>query len=226
MVRTGRLEGIRPELLQYCIEQRDGRDKMSNEEFRKQMRLRLKSAQVICSTCVGAGSESIKHIKFKHVLVDECTQATETATLCAIVKGCEQLVLVGDHCQLRPTVMSREAEMKGLCIPLFTRMVMQGVEPYMLDTQYRMHPAISEFPADFIYAGRLQTGVRAADRPTVNGFQWPRPDVPVAFTNCSSPECKEGNSFINDQQATDAVGIVMRLIREGLKPKQIGIITP
>ncbi len=140
MVRTGRLEGIRPELLQYCIEQRDGRDKMSNEEFRKQMRLRLKSAQVICSTCVGAGSESIKHIKFKHVLVDECTQATETATLCAIVKGrsfpqppcrsracrnkymtfccrilcegCEQLVLVGDHCQLRPTVMSREVRFR------------------------------------------------------------------------------------------------------------------
>ena len=27
--------------------------------------------------------------------------------------------------------------MKGLCIPLFTRMVMQGVEPYMLDTQVR-----------------------------------------------------------------------------------------
>ncbi len=87
VVRTGRPEGIRPELLEYCIEQRDGRDKMSNEEFHNQMRLRLKGAQVICSTCVGAGSESIEHIKFKHVLIDESTQATETATLCAIVKG-------------------------------------------------------------------------------------------------------------------------------------------
>ncbi len=89
VVRTGRPEGIRPELLEYCLEHRaeGSRDKLSNEEFHNQMRLRLKSAQVICSTCVGAGSESIEHVKFKHVLIDECTQATETATLCAIVKG-------------------------------------------------------------------------------------------------------------------------------------------
>lgn len=62
-------------------------------------------------------------------------QATEPATIVPIARGARQLVLVGDHKQLPPTIMSREAELSGLGISLFDRLVASGVEPYMLDTQ-------------------------------------------------------------------------------------------
>jgi hypothetical protein len=44
----------------------------------------------------------------------ECTQATEPAALCAVVKGSQQAVLLGDHFQLPPTVTSPRAEKGSL----------------------------------------------------------------------------------------------------------------
>lgn len=35
----------------------------------------------------------------------------------------------------------------------------------LLDTQYRMHPLIAEFPSDTFYNGRLKSGVTAEERP-------------------------------------------------------------
>jgi hypothetical protein len=40
-----------------------------------------------------------------------------------------------------------------------------GLMPLLLDTQYRMHPAISAFPSAFFYGGQLKDGVKAADKP-------------------------------------------------------------
>ena len=43
------------------------------------------------------------------VLVDESTQATEVEGLTALVMGAKQVCLVGDHCQLGPVIMSKQA---------------------------------------------------------------------------------------------------------------------
>jgi regulator of nonsense transcripts 1 len=101
---------------------------------------------------------------FDRVLVDEATQATEPAVLVPLMRGCRQLVLVGDHCQLPPTVLSTRAEEEGHGVPLFSRMVACGVPPFMLDTQYRMHPRIAMFPSDLFYGGLLKNGVSAPER--------------------------------------------------------------
>jgi hypothetical protein len=43
-----------------------------------------------------------------------------------------------------------------LDVTLFDRVAAAGVVPTLLDTQYRMHPAISAFPSLHFYGGRLQ----------------------------------------------------------------------
>lgn len=43
------------------------------------------------------------------MIIDEASQASEPATLVPITQGCEQLVLVGDHYQLPPTIKSYRA---------------------------------------------------------------------------------------------------------------------
>lgn len=131
-VRLGRPERIRNDLLRYCVDMpQAGR---SGIDFAEKKRA-LARAEVICSTCVGVGSDQLDKVAFRAVLVDEASQATESATIVPLCRGCEQLVLIGDQCQLPPTMSSDRAQAEGLGEPLFTRMVAAGATPYMLDTQ-------------------------------------------------------------------------------------------
>merc|ERR1740130_85768 len=140
------------------------------------------NAQVVCATCIGVGSEVLERHQFGAVLMDEATQATEASTMVSICRGAQQLVLIGDQCQLPPTVASRAAQLEGLDSPLFNRLISaNGVQPHLLNIQYRMHPAISMFPTDLFYSGMVSDGVTAVSRPAPSGFMWPRADFPVAF---------------------------------------------
>jgi senataxin len=58
-----------------------------------------------------------------------------------------RIVLVGDPCQLPPTVLSRAAEAAMLAQSLFERLSRAGWPVTMLREQYRMHPLISAFPS-------------------------------------------------------------------------------
>jgi len=52
------------------------------------------------------GSGILEKCVFSRVLVDEAAQATEPACVVALARGCRMLALVGDHCQLPPTIGS------------------------------------------------------------------------------------------------------------------------
>ena len=184
IVRLGRPEAIRPELLQFCIDRPQNHRSQKNGDgyghggqnsyaaiYKEKMKA-LKSAQIICCTCIGSGADILDNMIFERVLVDEATQATEPAVLVPLTRLCRQLVLVGDHCQLPPTVLSTRAEEEGLAVPLFSRMVACGVPPFMLDTQYRMHPSIAMFPSDLFYGGKLLNGVSPPERRPLAGFPW------------------------------------------------------
>lgn len=97
----------------------------------------LASADVICCTCVGAGDPRLRAFRFRAVLVDEATQAAEPEMLIPLVAGAKQAVLVGDHCQLGPVVMSKAAARAGLGQSLFERLVLLGLPPVRLTVQYR-----------------------------------------------------------------------------------------
>jgi regulator of nonsense transcripts 1 len=58
----------------------------------------LKNADVICTTCVAAFDTRLKNFRFKQVLIDEATQATEPETLIPLLRGAKHVILVGDHC--------------------------------------------------------------------------------------------------------------------------------
>ena len=142
----------------------------------------LQAADVICTTCVGAGDPRLSNLRFRQVLIDEATQAMEAECLIGIVSGAKQLVLVGDHQQLGPVVMCKKAARAGLMQSLFERLVLLGIRPIRLQVQYRMHPCLSEFPSDMFYEGTLQNGVSEAERlvPSID-FPWPVPTKPMLF---------------------------------------------
>jgi len=187
----------------------------------------LKKAQIVCCTCIGSGGDILDAMTFDRVLVDEATQATEPAVLVPLMRGCRQLVLVGDHCQLPPTVLSTRAEEEGHGVPLFSRMVACGVPPFMLDTQYRMHPCIAMFPSDLFYGGKLLNGVSAPERRPLAGFPWPREEFPVAFVPVKGTEMDDGVSKMNEAEAAAACDAVAALLAGGqCTPSDIAVVTP
>ncbi|CAK0806125.1 unnamed protein product [Prorocentrum cordatum] len=106
VVRVGRPESIREDVKQYAL---DGRWK------------ELKKAEVVCATCIGASGTTLDKVRFSTVLIDECTQAAESAALVPLARGCQQAILIGDQCQLPPTVLSDLAENENLGESMFTR---------------------------------------------------------------------------------------------------------
>ncbi|KAF0983917.1 hypothetical protein FDP41_007832 [Naegleria fowleri] len=188
----------------------------------------LKAADVICCTCVGAGDVRLRDFKFKHVLIDESTQATEPECLIPIVKGAKQIVLVGDHCQLGPVIMCKKAARAGLSRSLFERLVMLGIRPMRLQVQYRMHPCLSEFPSNTFYEGTLQNGVKKEDRLIHIDFPWPHSDAPMFFYNSVGQEeySASGTSFLNRTEAETVEKIVTKMLKAGVRPYQLGVVTP
>ena len=189
----------------------------------------ISKADVICCTCDTAGSRKLADVRFPVVIVDEATQSVETKALISIMHDCQQVVLVGDLCQLGPNVMSRKAQQAGYGISIFQRLNALGLKPFKLITQYRMHPSLAEFPSNYFYDGILENGVSAQQRtPKHRVFPFPKIEYPMIFYNSSGREesSDSGTSFINRQEAYMASQIISKLCKAGVEPRKIGVITP
>ena len=212
------------------------RSELTNEEERRYMRMvraaereLLRAADVVCTTCVSAGDERLRPLRFQTLLIDEATQATEPESLIPMTLGCKQLVFVGDHQQLGPVVMSSKAAKAGLHLSLFERLVHLGNIPQRLEVQYRMHPCLSEFPSNMFYEGMLQNGLTAPERsrPGID-FPWPDAQMPMFFYRSLGQEelSGSGTSYLNRTEASAVEKIITQFLRGGVQPAQIGVITP
>ena len=157
----------------------------------------LAEAQVVACTLSGSGMDALQQarvggrpLQFDVVVVDEATQSSEVELLIALQRGCTLACLVGDHRQLPPTIKAKAAERGGMASSLFERLLDAGSSCAMLDTQYRMHPAIAQMPNRLFYAGRLRDGIGSERRPSPpppSGWStWPAAwrSRPVALLSC------------------------------------------
>lgn len=189
----------------------------------------LANADVVCCTCVGAGDPRLSKMKFRNVLIDESTQSAEPECMIPLVLGCKQVVLVGDHKQLGPVIMNKKAAKAGLNQSLFERLVRLNFVPIRLNVQYRMHPCLSEFPSNMFYDGSLQNGVTVQNRLRKDvDFPWPVADSPMMFwSNLGNEEISaSGTSYLNRTEASNVEKVVTRFFKGGVKPADIGVITP
>ncbi|KAJ8908284.1 hypothetical protein NDN08_008375 [Rhodosorus marinus] len=156
-----RLESIS---LPYLVEKRLGEagngkrepqlGQVARDEARKSV---LWEASVVFCTLSSAGTPLFSHIgiNFDTVIIDEAAQAIELSTLIPVKYGCQRLIMVGDVAQLPATVLSRVSIDHGYDVSLFHRLQECGFPVWFLRTQYRMHPAISTYPAERFYMNKL-----------------------------------------------------------------------
>lgn len=197
VTRVGnRQEKIHPDLISFSLENQvkaelGAMQGYAGDMYDRTMKRILSSADVVCCTCSSSASEILDGLHFMTCVVDEASQATEPSVLNAITRCSRHVVLIGDHRQLPPTVICREAELGGLAVSMFERLAFCKVPVIMLNTQYRMHPMIAAWPSYQFYGGNLFSGVCASMRLPARGFDWPQSEVPVAFLpNGSCEVCK------------------------------------
>jgi len=174
----------------------------------------LQRAQIVAATA--HRSATIPYLRtraFEMSIVDEAGQLTEPLALGLILRA-RRFVLIGDDRQLPPVVRTR-----GLAQSMFERLKHDPDAVTMLKTQYRMHPEIMSISNRLFYEGRLEAGIKAADRTPPDG-----PDsLPVQFIPVESE--REGRSN------PDEARMVLELVRlftqsHGIQPESIGVVSP
>ena len=145
---------------------------------------RLLSKRVVAVTCAASSFDVLTGCEFPLVLLDECSQMIEPASLLPMQRfRCQRLIAVGDPKQLPPTLVDVEAADTGfesaagysgdrggtvtscLAKPLFERLHNAGLPTILLRLQYRMHPTLAHMPNQLFYDGQLRDGVGEEERP-------------------------------------------------------------
>ncbi|XP_072719050.1 5'-3' DNA helicase ZGRF1 isoform X2 [Ciconia boyciana] len=183
----------------------------------------LQQVKVVGVTCAACPFPCLNTLRFPVVMLDECSQMTEPASLLPIARfQCEKLVLVGDPKQLPPTIQGSESvHEKGLEQTLFDRLCLMGHKTILLRTQYRCHPAISAIANELFYEGNLIDGVSEKDRSPL--LDW----LPtLCFYSVNGVEQMErDNSFYNVAEVHFTVKLIQSLIASGIDGSAIGVIT-
>lgn len=113
----------------------------------------LKFASVVgmTTTCVAKNQKLLAALRPKAVIVEEAAEVLEAHVLTSLSSSTQQLIMIGDHKQLRPKIDQwiLQAESNSgfdLDVSLFERLVAQNKIPHVtLHSQRRMRPQFSRY---------------------------------------------------------------------------------
>ena len=101
--------------------------------------------------------------------------------------------MIGDQKQLGPTIIYPKADLVGMKISLFERMIkLYPNSYYMLKKQYRMSPGLASFPSKFFYENKIKNSSRHEEKENkyikkiIKKFYWVNKDVPIMFINTNN----------------------------------------
>lgn len=193
------------------------------------------ASDVIVATHTVCGDPLIKAKVFQWVVLDEATQGMEPSTWIPLLHA-GKIVLAGDHCQLPPTVRAFQRGNKGLSFTLFERLhpILPEQSKILLEQQYRMHQDIMNFPSGEFYDKKLKADPVVAVHTLADLPQVDCESVdtsPVVFLDTAGlgyeEEEEEGTgSRYNIQEAKLVVKESDRLLRAGVRPDEIALISP
>merc|ERR1712151_945130 len=114
------------------------------ERDRKLALLQEMSVVGMTTTAVSKYQTLLKELRPEIVIVEEAAEVLEAHVLTALQPRTQQVVLIGDHQQLRPsTAVYRLSKCFNLDVSLFERLIKNGASHVTLLQQRRMHPKVS-----------------------------------------------------------------------------------
>nr|KAJ3420409.1 hypothetical protein HK105_005699 [Polyrhizophydium stewartii] len=197
----------------------------------------LRKQQIVAATTTGAAKyhKLLQSIQAKIIVCEEAGEVLEAHTLASLNANLQQLILIGDHQQLRARVATHalssesiEGQKYRLDVSLFERLQ----EPQMsfplstLDRQRRMRPDIADFVRKTLYP-KLEDAEAVLHYPDVSGVR-----RNVFFFDHNNPEDQHGSATVkvhshsNEFEARFSVEFLKFLLNQGYSPSDIVILTP
>lgn len=201
----------------------------------------IDKSRVIVTTCVQSCVLNDYAAQFDYVFIDEAGHANEAESLISIslLKNYGCCVLAGDHQQLGPVCMSKIASQAGLGTSLLERLARRSVyqrqvrngkmaydERYLtkLIISYRADPRVMAVNNKLFYDNEL----RSTNKTPQKWLDYLKVEKPLVFHAVVGRDRREylNPSWFNPNEAIKCLTYAKRLYDFGLKPEQLGIITP
>ncbi|KAL6872062.1 P-loop containing nucleoside triphosphate hydrolase protein [Trichoderma novae-zelandiae] len=206
--------------------------------YKESKRNIVKEKRIIGCTTTGAAMyhSIIRAASPDIVLVEEAGEILEAHVLTSLGPSVKQLILIGDHKQLRPKVNNynltiEKGEGFDLNVSLFERLIRQGHEFAALQEQHRSHPDISQFARLLAYP-ELKDVPKTREYPSIRGLQ-----KRVVFVHHEHPEEQLDSvrdrrdesskaSKKNSYEADMVLKTVKYLSQQGYKSENMVVLTP
>lgn len=201
--------------------------------------------RIVVSTCIQSGSLNEFTDRFDYVFIDEAGHASEPESMIAIgllkrdhkiMGGC---VLAGDPHQLGPVIVSDSAKSHGLGLSMLERLFKRAVylptpkdgkmvydERYLtkLLISYRCDKRVMTVNNKLFYDNELQFVIKTPQK----YLDLLKVQHPLILHPVKGRDRREytNPSWFNAEEAIKVLIYVNKLYRSGLRPEQLGIITP
>ncbi|KAG4072805.1 hypothetical protein HA402_009628 [Bradysia odoriphaga] len=188
----------------------------------------IKNAKVIGMTTTGAVKyKKMVETKFKSniMIVEEAAHVLEAYVVASLTHHCTQLILIGDHKQLRPMIADHNLKESFLDVSLMERLVKNGIAQNtqnwtQLKVQHRMRTEIAELICPAIY-DELENHSDVDKYPNVMGCA-----KNLFFVQHEHQESQEtcSKSRFNAYEAKYIIGLLSYFTACGYLPTQISVI--
>ncbi len=152
----------------------------------------------------------LQQVQPRIVIMEEAAEVLEAHLVTSLSPGCQHLILIGDHQQLRPNPSVFDlAKHYNMEISLFERLIKNGFQYSQLRLQHRMRPEISQTLMPHFYKD-LEDHESVESLKSIRGMQ-----KNVFFIKHGCPEANEVDtkSHRNTMEARWAVELARYLLK-------------
>ncbi|XP_030831537.1 NFX1-type zinc finger-containing protein 1-like [Strongylocentrotus purpuratus] len=184
----------------------------------------LRQATIIGMTTTGAANHQqvLQRVRPKIVVVEEAAEVLEAHIITALNASCQQLILIGDHQQLRPKPnVYLLAKKYHLDVSLFERLINNEFPYSQLELQHRMRIELSGLMRRHFYDN-------LRDHETVKRYESVKAvQKDIFFLDHAEPEneMEDTQSHYNLHEAGLVVALCYYFMQQGYGPDKITILT-
>ena len=185
----------------------------------------IQGADIVGMTTTGAAKYNhiLSRIYPKVVIIEEAAEVFEAHVFTSLTPSVQQLIMIGDHKQLRPKANCYNLEKNyEFCVSLFEKLARNDFPVFTLEVQHRMRPEIASLICPSIYEKLLNHEV-------VQQYEHIKGVGKDLFfiDHCVREKAiqDKDRSHSNDHEADFMVALCKYLLKQGYSPDQITLLT-